>query len=214
MTGSFLLTERLNLFMLGDSSSVDTMLEEIMPKLRQIASRELKRDHIIRPLCKTELVHELWVHNLSQGGWQIADRGHFFALASLAMRRILIEQARKRLTLHRGGGKSSLPLDDFSASVASSDSNAEKVVEIGMLMERLETKHPDAARMVDMHYFGGFTFEEIAKETGAHHQAGSRTLGQGLAMAEAGASLFMIPNPALGDARTIRHSSACDRDQT
>lgn len=164
MTGSFLLTERLNLFMLGDSSSVDTMLEEIMPKLRQIASRELKRDHIIRPLCKTELVHELWVHNLSQGGWQIADRGHFFALASLAMRRILIEQARKRLTLHRGGGKSSLPLDDFSASVASSDSNAEKVVEIGMLMERLETKHPDAARMVDMHYFGGFTFEEIAKE--------------------------------------------------
>jgi DNA-directed RNA polymerase specialized sigma24 family protein len=82
------------------------------------------------------------------------------------MRRILVDHARKRLALRRGAGAGPLPLDEFAGLAGASDQDAGKIVEIGMLMERLETKHPDAARIVDMHYFGGFTLEEIAKETG------------------------------------------------
>jgi RNA polymerase sigma factor (TIGR02999 family) len=112
------------------------------------------------------LINELWVSNLSKGGWQIRDQGHFYALASLAMRRILVDLARKRLAIRRGAGETTLSLDESSALLKASVHETEQIVEIGILMDRLEAKDPDAARMVDMHYFTGFTLEEIAHETG------------------------------------------------
>jgi RNA polymerase sigma factor (TIGR02999 family) len=166
MTAHVSLTERLNSFMHGNSVVADALLDEVLPKLREIATRELKRERVLAPLSKTELIHELWLANLSKGEWQVQNQGHFFALASLAMRRILVDHARKRLALRRGAGAGPLPLDEFAGLAGASDQDAGKIVEIGMLMDRLETKHPDAARIVDMHYFGGFTLEEIAKETG------------------------------------------------
>ena len=104
--------------------------------------------------------------HLSKGGWQIHDQGHFFALASLAMRRVLVDMARKRLALRRGGGEATLSLDESYPLIGSSLEEAERIVEIGILMDRLEARDPDAARIVDMHYFSGFTLEEIAKEMG------------------------------------------------
>jgi RNA polymerase sigma factor (TIGR02999 family) len=160
------LTERLNLFMQGNQSVVDALLREVLPKLHEIAVRELKRERYMAPLSKTELIHEVWLTNLSKGGWQIHDQGHFYALASLAMRRVLIDLARKRLAARRGAGETALPLDESAALLGTSMHDAEQIVEIGLLMERLEAKDPDAARMVDMHYFSGFTLEEIAGETG------------------------------------------------
>jgi RNA polymerase sigma factor (TIGR02999 family) len=160
------LTERLNLFMQGNQSVVDALLREVLPKLHEIAVRELKRERYMAPLSKTELIHEVWLTNLSKGGWQIHDQGHFYALASLAMRRVLIDLARKRLAARRGAGETALPLDESAALLGTSMHDAEQIVEIGLLMERLEAKDPDAARMVDMHYFSGFTLEEIAQETG------------------------------------------------
>ncbi len=85
-----------------------------------------------------------------QGGWAIEDRGHFFALASLAKRRILVNEARKRLAQRRGGGETPLQLDEFERALRnSSNEDAARIVEIGILMERLETKQPDAARIAD-----------------------------------------------------------------
>lgn len=166
MSGNISLTERLQLFMQGDSRVVDALLAEVLPKLQEIAIRELKRERYIASLTKTELIHEVWLSNLSKGGWQIRDRGHFFALASLAMRRVLVDLARKRLAERRGGGVASLPLEEAGDLAPGSLGDVHQIVEIGDLMERLEAKDPDAARMVDMHYFSGFTLEEIAKETG------------------------------------------------
>src|SRR5450755_3636153 len=108
------LTERLNLFMQGNQSVVDALLREVMPKLHQIAVRELKRERYMAPLSKTELIHEVWLSTLSKGGWQIHDQGHFYALASLAMRRVLVDLARRRLAACRGGGEAVLPLDHSS----------------------------------------------------------------------------------------------------
>ncbi|MGA2133838.1 MAG: ECF-type sigma factor [Bryobacteraceae bacterium] len=160
------LTERLNSFMQGDAAAADALLREVLPKLHEIAVRELKRERYMAPLSKTELIHEVWLANLSKGGWQINDQGHFYALASLAMRRVLVDLARKRLAVRRGSGEAALPLDESGALTGASVDDAQQIVDIGILMERLEAKDPDAARMVDMHYFSGFTLEEIAQETG------------------------------------------------
>ncbi|HUA59063.1 MAG TPA: ECF-type sigma factor [Verrucomicrobiae bacterium] len=165
MTSDASLTERLNLFLQGNQSAADALLREVLPKLHEIAARELKRERYLAPLSKTELIHEVWLSNLSKGGWQIHDRGHFYALASLAMRRVLVDLARKRLAARRGAGEPAVELDE-SMPLLGPMRDAEEIVEIGILMDRLEEKDPDAARMVDMHYFSGFTLEEVARETG------------------------------------------------
>jgi RNA polymerase sigma factor (TIGR02999 family) len=151
--------------MQGDSAATDALLREILPKLHEIAVRELRRERYVAPLSKTELIHEIWLSSISRGNWQIRDRGHFFALACLAMRRVLVDLARKRLADRRGGGETTLPLDD-AAPMARHERDAQQIVEIGIAMERLEAVDPEAARVVDMHYFTGATLEEIAKETG------------------------------------------------
>jgi RNA polymerase sigma factor (TIGR02999 family) len=152
--------------MQGDSTVVDALLDEVLPKLREIAFRELKRERYMAPISRTELVHEVWISALSKGVWSIRDRGHFYALISLAMRRVLVDMARKRLAVRRGGGETTLPLDEAGPLIGTFGQDAERIVEIGILMERLEGKDPDAARMMDMQYFSGFTLEEIATETG------------------------------------------------
>ena len=167
MAASESLTERLQLFMQGDSTVTEALLGEVLPRLHAIASRELKRERYLAPLSKTELIHEVWISSLSKRGWQIRDRGHFYALASMAMRHILIDLARKRLAGRRGGGETVLRLDESSSpGLDSRAEDAQQIVEIGLLMQRLEARDPDAARVVDMHYFSGFTLEEISAETG------------------------------------------------
>jgi RNA polymerase sigma factor (TIGR02999 family) len=160
------LTNRLQMFMQGDTAAADALLREVLPKLRDIALRELNRERYVAPLSKTELISELWVSNLSKGGWAINDQGHFYALASMAMRRILVDIARKRLAARRGGGETELALDQSGPLIGATMEDAERIVEIGILMDRLDAKIPDSARVVDMHYFSGFTLEEIASETG------------------------------------------------
>jgi RNA polymerase sigma factor (TIGR02999 family) len=166
MTCNASLTERLQLFMRGDSTVVDALLDEVLPHLHEIAMRELKRERYMAPLTKTELIHEVWLSSLSKAGWEIRDQGHFYALISLAMRRVLVDLARKRLAVRRGGGETTLPLEGSGALLEAPMRDAEQIVEIGILMERLEAKDPEAARMVDMHYFTGLTLEEIAGKTG------------------------------------------------
>jgi len=164
-TGSSL-TERLQSFMAGDSDVTESLLREVLPKLHQIAARELKKERYFAPLSKTELIHEVWLRNLSKGGWTVRDRGHFYALASLAMRRVLVDLARQRLAQRRGGYEAAIPLAEAGDDGGTTHREAQQIVEIGIAMERLEAADPDAARMVDMIYIAGFTLEETAQETG------------------------------------------------
>ena len=159
------LTERLKSFMNGDRAAADVLLREILPKLHEIAVRELNRGALYGAAFEDRVDSRGLVSNLSKGGWQIQDQGHFYALASLAMRRVLVDLARRSLAACRGGGETTLPLD-ASAPAGQSRARSPADCRDRCLMERLEAKDPDAARMVDMHYFSGFTLEEIAKETG------------------------------------------------
>jgi len=160
------LTERLQLFLRGDAGDTDALVQEILPKLREIALQRLRRERHAAALSKSDLIQELWVRSLSKGGWQIQDRGHFFALASSAMRYILVDLARRRLALIRGGGETPISIEEARGNREPWVQDAAKIVEIDLLLKRLAEKDADAARMVEMHYFMGLTFEEIAKETG------------------------------------------------
>jgi RNA polymerase sigma factor (TIGR02999 family) len=174
------LTERLNLFMRGDLGVVDSLLQDILPTLHEIAVRELKRERYMAPVSKTELIHEVWLRNLSKGGWQINDQGHFYALASLAMRRVLIEMARKRLAARRGAGASEVSIEHANAFLGTSVVDAQRIVDIGLAMDQLEAKDSDAARVVDMHYFSGFTLREIAEKMGLGVRSVRTLWGRGL----------------------------------
>ena len=150
------LTEQLQLFFAGDQAVVESLIPKILPTLRQIAARELNRERHIAPTSATELINEIWLRNISKATWQIRDRGHFYAIASLAMRRVLVDAARRRITQTRA---------DPTQCNRSSVEDASQIVEIGIALETMERDDSDAARIVDMHYFGGFTFAEISRST-------------------------------------------------
>lgn len=144
----------------------EAILREVFPKLRQIAARHLKKEHSPAPVSPTELINEVWLRHLHKGGWQIENRQHFYAIAGCAMRRVLVEFARNRLALKRGGRQETLALDGGEAAEPVDAERAEQIVEIGLLMEKLALDHPESSRIVDLHYFAGFTFDEIAQITG------------------------------------------------
>jgi RNA polymerase sigma factor (TIGR02999 family) len=160
------LTKQLQSFSDGDREIAEGILREILPTLHQIAVRELRRERYVAPLSPTELINEVWLRSLRKGGWQINSREHFYAIAALAMRRVLVDFARQRLAHRRGDGEQPHSIDESHSFVSAETSDAESIVQIGILMERLEQAIPEAARIVDMHYFAGFTLQEIADLTG------------------------------------------------
>ena len=158
------LTEQLQAFSAGDREAADAILRVILPKLHELAVRHLRKERYQPPVSPTELINEVWIRHIQKGGWQIRNREHFYAIAGCAMRRVLVDYARSRLALKRGGGDTVFT-DGYAAEPVDTQS-AEQIVEIGLLMEKLEQAHPKAMPVVDLHYFAGFSFEEIGEITG------------------------------------------------
>src|ERR1700761_9349110 len=111
VTSSIFLTEQLQRYSAGDRGVAEAVLREVLPKLHQIAARELRRERYLAPLSPTELINEVWIRSLGKGGWQITSRQHFYAIAALAMRRVLVDFARNRLAQRRGDGETPESLD-------------------------------------------------------------------------------------------------------
>jgi hypothetical protein len=86
MAAPISLTEQLQRFSGGDREIAQEVLTAVLPKLHQIAVRQLNREHYHAPITPTELINEVWIRNLHKGGWQIRDREHFYAIAARAMR--------------------------------------------------------------------------------------------------------------------------------
>jgi RNA polymerase sigma factor (TIGR02999 family) len=160
------LTDHLQRFSGGERDAAEAVLREALPRLHQIAVRELRRERFVIPLSPTELIHEVWLRNIGKGGWQIHSRDHFYAIASLAMRRVLVDFARSRTAVRRDHEEASLTSETAALSQASASPDPESILRIGMLMDRLEKANLEWARVVDMHYFAGFTLQEIAEITG------------------------------------------------
>jgi RNA polymerase sigma factor (TIGR02999 family) len=159
------LTEQLQRFSDGDREIAEIVIRATLPELHRIAVRELRRERYVVPLQATELINEAWLRSFRKGGWKIHDRSHFYAIAALAMRRVLVDYARQRLAQRRDDGNIPLSLDENISRNAASDFDLEAIASIGLFMEKLEQEDGEICRVVDMHYFAGFTFEQVAQHT-------------------------------------------------
>ena len=143
----------------GDRGTLDRLLPLVYDELRAIAHRHLARDPG-GTLQTTALVHEAYLKLVDQSNAQWRDRAHFFALASVAMRHVLINRAKARLSLKRGGVRRPVTLDDDA--IAADDQSA-ALLEIDDALTRLADVSPRLARIVECRFYGGLSQEEIAE---------------------------------------------------
>jgi RNA polymerase sigma factor (TIGR02999 family) len=143
----------------ADGESRHQLFETLYAELRRIAQRELRRNGPAFTLSPTTLLHEAYMSMHARLGSQFPDRAHFLAYASRAMRGLIIDYARSRQALKRGGAfeVTSLPTD--VPELAAESAELERV---GDAVERLAAVDPRLAQVVDLKYFGGFSFAEIA----------------------------------------------------
>ena len=158
------LTEQLQRFSGGDREIAEAVLRTILPELHRIAVRELRKERYIAPLQPTELIDEVWL-KLQNGGWRIDHRAHFYGIAGRAMRHVLVDYARRRRAQRRGDGEIPMSLEANRSVGQAGSIDFERILEVGILMENLEEGDREAAIIVDMHYFAGYTFEELAEKT-------------------------------------------------
>lgn len=147
----------------GDADALDRLFPQIYEELKAIASRALRRHGGSHTLQTTALVHEAYVKLVGQADIQPQDRAHFLALASRAMRFILIDHARARTAKKRGGRMEPVALDDVQVVV---EGQAIELLDLNTAVERLARQEPRLAELVDCRFFGGLTHEEVATVTG------------------------------------------------
>lgn len=142
----------------GDRDALDRLMPLVYDQLRRLARRHMageRRDHTLQP---TALVHEAFGRLIGADiPWN--DRVHFFAVAATTMRRILVEHARKANRPKRGGGMHRVTLEEGAASVLPP---TVEILALDQALDRLAGFDPRKARVVELHYFGGMTYEEGA----------------------------------------------------
>ena len=160
-SGSAAVTEVLAQWSRGDKSALDRLVPLIYPELRRIAGRQLRRERSDHTLDPTALVHELFLQLVDQRSATWENRTQFFAVAARLMRRILVDHARGRAALKRGGGVTKLALESEDAG-AKVDPVAAEVLAVDQALGRLAARDPDQARIVELRFFGGLSVEETA----------------------------------------------------
>ena len=141
----------------GDEQALDHLMPLVYEELQKMAHYHLQRERADHTLNTTALVHEAYLKLVDQRRVQWQNRGHFFALASMAMRRILVNYARKRGRQKRGGDAIKLSLDDVFVM---SDERADEIVALDEALENLSSINERAARVVECRFFGGLTIDE------------------------------------------------------
>lgn len=144
----------------GDRGARDQVWAEVHQKLRSLARSRLAREAPVT--CQpTELVHEAFV-KLSGHGVEPRDRNHFLALAAVAMRQVLVDQARSRNRQKRGNGARLLTLDTRAGNDSEATTDAIDILDLHNAIEELSAADPRKAEAVVLSYFGGLTDEEVA----------------------------------------------------
>lgn len=156
-------TEVLHELRSGRPGSLDRLLPLVYEELRQIAHRHLIGRGQDDTLVTTALVHEAYLKLVDQSQAQWKDRAHFFAVASLAMRHVIVDRARARASVKRGGKRRQVTLDEETIAV---DDQAESLLEIDDALTRLAELSPRLARIVECRFYGGLSEEEIAEALG------------------------------------------------
>lgn len=143
----------------GDARATDELLPLVYDELRRLARSHLARESPGNSLQPTALVHEAYMRLLGDAEVAWNSRGHFFGAAALAMRRILVERARSRLRLKRGGDRARV---DLGEEAMAAEPPPDTVLAVDELLDRLQAYDPIKARIVMLRYFAGLTLEQTA----------------------------------------------------
>jgi len=144
----------------GQSESSSDLLPAVYAELRRLAAAKMALESPGQTLQPTALVHEAWLRLSGENGPRFNDRAHFFAVAAEAMRRILIDRARRRRRLRHGGGQDRVDLEDLEIASPESD---ERLLEIHEIVDQFAAEHPDHAKVVKLRFFVGLSDPEIAR---------------------------------------------------
>jgi RNA polymerase sigma-70 factor, ECF subfamily len=157
------ITQLLHAWRAGDQSAFDRLVPLVYEQLRQMAKRYMKREAPGHTLQTTALVNEAYLRLVGQHEVEWQDRTHFFAVAAQAMRRLLIDRARARHYVKRGGGARRVTLDEV---VAIAPEPAAELLALDEALTRLAALDPRQSRIVELRYFGGLTIDETAEVLG------------------------------------------------
>ena len=147
----------------GDSQAAESLLNLVYDELRRLAAYKLAQEAPGQTLQPTALVHEAWLKLVGGEARKFENRTHFFAAAAEAMRRILVESARRRQALRRGGDWQQVDLDMIEPAAPRL---SEDVLALNDALEKLEQKDREKAELVKLRYFAGLTMEQAAEALG------------------------------------------------
>ena len=147
----------------GDQAALNRLLPEVYGELRRIAARQMNRERPGQTLQATALVHEAYLKLFKDAALSFENRAHFLAIAAHSMREILVERARARHAAKRGGQRARITLDE---ALLSGDDPSVDCLALHEALERFSVVAPEAARIVELRFFGGLTTEEIAEAVG------------------------------------------------
>src|SRR5579871_1611053 len=162
----------------GDKQASEEILPLVYEELRRLATIRMAQQASGHTLQPTALVHEAWVRLMSDGATSWQNRGHFFAAASEAMRRILVESARRKSRLKHGGAYERVDFQELNIAGSTPDEN---ILMINEALQRLEELDTERAQIVVLKFFGGLTNQEIARNM----SIGERTVERHWAFAKA-----------------------------
>ncbi len=147
----------------GDRQAADQLLVLVYDELRRLAASRLAQEAPGQTLQPTALVHEAWLRLVGDQNPSFKDRTHFFRASAEAMRRILIDRARRKKTQRHGGGFQRVEFDDFDPAAASAD---DQLLAVNEALDKLAMEHPVQGELVKLRYFAGLTNEEVSEVLG------------------------------------------------
>jgi RNA polymerase sigma factor (TIGR02999 family) len=165
-------TEILNAIEQGDPSAPEQLLPLVYNELRQLAAQRLAQEKPGQTLQATALVHEAYLRLVDvENAQHWTSKGHFFAAAAEAMRRILVENARRKKAVKQGGGLRRVNLDQGDALA---EAPPEDLLALDEALERLTHHDPRGAQLVKLHCFAGLSVEQAAEALGVSRSEGYR----------------------------------------
>jgi RNA polymerase sigma factor (TIGR02999 family) len=147
----------------GEPRAAERLLELVYEELRRLATSKMARESPGHTLQPTALVHEAWLRLVGTKDAKFANRAHFFSAAAEAMRRILIDRARRKLTERHGGGFQRVDLEGQDLAAPDAD---QQLLAVHEVLDKLAREHPVQAELVKLRYFAGMTNEETAQVMG------------------------------------------------
>jgi RNA polymerase sigma factor (TIGR02999 family) len=155
----------------GDAKASDELLPLVYEELRLLAAQKLSHEPPGQTLQATALVHEAYIRLVGDQPHNWQGRAHFFAAAAEAMRRILVENARRKGRRKRGAGRRRVDLDGVSLAI---ETPSEDLLALDEAFTRLTEEDPEAAEVVKLSFFGGLTLEEAAEVLGVSRRTAHR----------------------------------------